>query len=134
MRERIFEDVSPAHEAMLNDILSDSYYGMISPLSWEPGNDGPWSHLATGELDHAGTVPFCTAGDLPVDGHDEEIDDYQYWSSLAYAYELTLNPVFLDYARMMTGGRSLTASLEADGDDNLENRAALLALVQEIGD
>jgi hypothetical protein len=134
VRERIFEDVSPAHEAMLDDILHDSYYGMISSLSWEPGNAGPWSHLATGELDHAGTVPFCTGGDLPVDGHDQYTENFQCWSSLAYAYELTLNPIFLDYARMMTDGGSLTVSLEADGDENLENRAALLALVQVIGD
>ena len=134
MRERVFEDVSPAHTAMLNDILHDSYYGMISSLSWTPGNNGPWSHLATGPLDHAGTVPFCTGGDLPGDGQDGYTENFQCWSSLAYAYELTGNPLFLDYARYMSHPGSLTVSLEADGDKNLPNRAALLALVQEIGD
>ncbi len=134
LRERVFVGVSPAHNAMLNDILHDSYYGMIGSLSWQPGNAGPWSHLATGELDHSGTVPFCTGGDLPGDGHDIYTENYQCWSSLAYAYELTLNPQFLDYARMMTDGGSLTASLEADGDSNLPNRMAILALVQQIGD
>jgi len=134
MRERIFQGVSSAHTAMLNDILHDSYYGMISSLSWEPGQNGPWSHLATGPLDHAGTAPFCTGADLPSDGQDGYTENYQCWSSLAYGYEMTGNPLFLDYARMMADPGSLTVSLEADGDANLPNRAALLALVQEIGD
>lgn len=134
MRERVFDGVSPAHKAMLDDVLHDSYYGMIGSLSWEPGNAGPWSHLATGPLDHSGSVPFCTAADLPGDGHDQYTENFQCWSSLAYAFEMTGNPLFLDYTRMMTDGGSLTVSLESDGDKNLSNRMAMLALVQQIND
>jgi len=68
---------------------------------------------------------------VPVDGIDGYLDGFQIWSSLAYAYELTSNPVFLTMAEKMTGGDLLNV-LEAQGDENLGNRAALLALAQEL--
>ena len=80
------------------------------------------------------TAKFCTDADLPGDGHDQYTENFQCWSSLAYAFEMTGNPLFLDYTRMMTDGGSLTVSLESDGDKNLPNRMAMLALVQQIND
>ncbi|MFT6362927.1 MAG: hypothetical protein ACJAZ8_001337 [Planctomycetota bacterium] len=133
-RERVFDQVDSARYAMLGDVLHDSYYGLIGNLSWAPGNAGPWSHLAVGPLDTANMAPYCLQDDLPADGQDGYLEDYQCWSSLAFGFEMTGNTEFLERARLMTGGGSLTASLQADGTKNLGNRSALLALVQEIGD
>ena len=130
MRKRAFEGVDPAHSAMIDDVLHDSYYGMIAPMAWNPSNAAPYSHLAVAPLE-LGAVPFCSPGDVPVDGIDGYLDGFQIWSSLAYAYELTSNPVFLTMAEKMTGGDLLNV-LEAQGDENLGNRAALLALAQEL--
>jgi len=130
MQKRAFEGVDATRTAMLEDILHDSYYGMIAPMAWDPGNSAPFSHLAVAPL-AAGAVPYCTPGDVPADGVDQYLDAFQIWSSLAYAYEMTLNPVFLTYAEKMTGG-PLRITLEADGTGNIGNKAALLALAQEI--
>lgn len=134
MAVRVYKSVDFGRHAMLQDVLHDSYYGMISDLSWAPGNAGPWSHLAVAPLDTETQVPFCSGAELPSDGHDQYLENYQCWSSLAYGFELTGNSTFLDHARLMTSGGSLTASLQAQGTSNLGNRAALLALAQKIGD
>lgn len=134
MRERVFDDVDSARYAMLGDVLHDSYYGMIGNMSWAPGNAGPWSHLAVAPLDTLNQAPYCVQDDLPIDGQDGYLENYQCWSSLAFGYEMTGNPEFLARARLMTDGGSLTASLQSDGTKNLGNRSALLALVQAIGD
>ena len=115
---------------MLDDILHDSYYGMISGMAWDPTKTGPYSHLAVGPLTVSNT-PYCSPGDVPVDGLDGYLDHYQIWSSLAYAYELTSNPLFLTYAAKMTGTGDIRVDLEGDGLNNLGNRAALLALAQD---
>lgn len=130
MQKRAFEGVDPTRTAMIEDILHDSYYGMISAMAWDPGNSAPYSHLAVAPL-AAGAVPFCTPGDVPPDGIDQYLDAFQIWSSLAYAYEMTNNPVFLTYSEKMSGG-PLRITLEAAGTENIGNRAALLALAQEI--
>lgn len=130
MRKRAFEGVDASRSAMIDDVLHDSYYGMISPMAWDPSNTAPYSHLAVAPLE-LGAVPFCTPGDVPPDGLDGYLDGFQIWSSLAYAYELTANPVFLTMAEKLTGGDLLNV-LQAQGDDNLGNRAALLALAQQL--
>ena len=131
---RMYDSVDHARHAMLQDVLHDSFYGLIGDLSWGAGNAGPWSHLAVGPLDTFNSPPFCVGDDLPLDGHDQYLENYQCWSSLAYAFEMTGNTQFLEAARLMTSGGSLTASLQAQGVKNLANRAALLATVQMIGD
>ncbi len=131
MRERVFEVVSPMHTAMLDDILHDSYYGMISGLSWDPAENGPWSHLAVG-LESTPLTPYCLPGDLPPDGQDGYTDGYQIWSSLAYAYEMTGNPLFLTGLQRLLGTSDVLGGLQAVGESNIHNRAGALAMAQGL--
>jgi hypothetical protein len=64
-----------------------------------------------------------------------DIEGFQDWSSFAYGYELTLDPLFLRQAWTQAGGvdfPGLTQRLRNAGTANIENRAALLALVQKL--
>lgn len=129
MRKRVFEGVNTTYTAMLDDVLHDSYYGMISPLSWDPANAGPYSHLAVADLSYNS---YCSPGQLPSDGKDGYLDNFQIWSSLAYAYELTENPQFLTMTTKMLPSNDLRGELEAQGTENIYNRAAILALSQNL--
>ena len=64
--------------------------------------------------------------------HADGGDGWQCWSSLAYAYELTGNALYLQRAEEMLGGDELLPGLVSQGLWNLENRAALLALAQRL--
>lgn len=129
MRKRVFEGVNAPVTAMLDDVLHDSYYGMISPMSWPASSPGPYSHLAVSSLDY---VPYCSPSQVPSDGIDGYIDNYQIWSSLAYAYELTENPQFLTMTTKMLPSNDLRGELESQGLENIYNRAAILALSQNL--
>ena len=130
MRERVFEGVSPLHTAMTDDVLHDSYYGMISTFAWDPAENGPWSHLAVAPA-ATPLVPFCLPGDLPGDGTTGYTDGYQIWSSLAYAYEMTGNPLFVTGLQRLTGTSDVKGGMQASGDDNISNRAGALAMAQQ---
>ena len=89
----------------------------------------PWNKLAVGDANFS-DPPFC--GNTPFDGFADGADAYQCWSSLAYAYEITENQLYLDRAQEMEGGGPLLTALMNAGVSNIENRAALLALVQAL--
>jgi hypothetical protein len=101
---------------------------MISPLVWTDEHDGPWAMIAVGPR-NIGQPPFCTF--WPEDGNYFIPDHYQCWSTFAFGYELTGDPVFLTRAQQMVG-QPLAQGLRASGVDNIQNRAALLALVQSL--
>ena len=129
MRKRVFEGVDTTLTVMLDDVMHDSFYGMISPMSWDPSESGPWSHLAVSTLS---LQPFCSPSQVPSDGLDGYLDKFQIWSSLAYAYELTGNPQFLTMTTKMLPSNDLRGELEAQGLENIFNRAAVIALAQQL--
>ena len=129
MRKRVFEGVDAITTAQLDDVLHDSFYGMISPMSWNPSSAGPRTHLAVGQLNY---TPFCSPSDVPSSTQNGYLDNFQIWSSLAYAYELTSNPQFLNYTGKMLPSNDVRGELEAQGLENIYNRAAMLALVQDL--
>jgi hypothetical protein len=55
---------------------------------------------------------------------------FQDWSSFAWGFEITGDPIFLERATTQIGVPNLLNRLKNDGTLNLENRAALLALCQ----
>ena len=60
-----------------------------------------------------------------------DIETYQDWSSFAYAFEITGDPIFLERAlTQLPGSTDLYERLRNDGTNNLENRSPLLALLQ----
>jgi len=136
MLETVYRGKDVAAVAMLEDVLESSFYGLISPMSWGTSETKPWQYTAVGPLDESLPV-WCSFSQMPSDGYTPgAYDNFQNWSEFAYAKELTGDNEFYDRAKMMLGGTTdLLGSLEADGLDNIENRAALIALLQhENGD
>jgi hypothetical protein len=127
-RETVFGAES-VRRAQINGVLQGAFYNMISPVMWSTPLHGPWAMIATGPINMT-TPPYCTW--WPEDGNYGIIDGYQTWSSFAYAYEITGNQVFLNRAAEMIGG-DLSTRLHNQGTTYLENRVALLALVQAGG-
>ena len=61
------------------------------------------------------------------------VDKFQCWSTLAYGYQLSGgDPVFLDRALEMSGAKDLKNYLQKSNFKNIENQAALLAIVQML--
>ncbi len=132
LRESVFRGVDPAHSEMVRAVLIESLYAFISEMAWFPGFGGPWRYTGIGPLDPA--IPaWCHRSQMPSDAWTAgDIETYQNWSSFAYGYELTGDPIFLDYARIQLGGTNLVYLLKSAGTDNVENRSALLALAEHL--
>jgi hypothetical protein len=126
MRASVFDGNNPAGTDEVNQVLATSLYAMISPLVWSTSDHGPWAMIAVGLFDQS-QPPFCTY--WPPDGNYGYADHYQPWSSFAYAYQITNDPVFLQRAAEMAGG-PLDVTLLGNPLPNIQNTAALLALVQ----
>lgn len=127
--ETVFDRVEPVRANMLRHVLRQSFRAMATAPGWSDADHAPWSKLAVGDADFTHT-PFC--GSPPPDGTADGGDGWQCWSSLAYAYELTGNALYLQRAEEMLGGDELLPGLVSQGLWNLENRAALLALAQRL--
>jgi len=129
IRESAFRGDNAARVAEVNSILQLSIQAMISPLVWDHTLGGPWAMIAVGPIDQ-NQPPYCTY--WPPDGNYGIADHYQIWSSFAYAYEITHNGVYLDRAAEALGGGNLAAALQAGGIENIQNKSALIALVQSL--
>lgn len=129
MNQTAFRGRSAQRANRLDDVLERSMYAQISPLVWRDGSHGPANWIAMGAFNKQ-EPPFC--GPPPPDGDTEGSDHYQLWSSFAYAFELTGDPQFLDRAAEAAGTTNLYNWLHQGDLDNLANKAALLALVQEL--
>ena len=60
------------------------------------------------------------------------MDTFQIWSSLAYAHEMTGNPLFLEGLQRLLSASDVAGALEAAGDENIHNRAAAIAMAQRL--
>lgn len=133
--ESVFRGVDPAHAGMLRATLEGSLRAFISEMAWFPGEFGPWRYTGVGPANPDLPV-WCSRAQMPNDAWTAgDIEAYQDWSSFAYGYELTGDPVFLEFARTQRGAPTLpdlVALLRGDGTNNLVNRAALLALLQRL--
>ncbi|MCY2961666.1 MAG: hypothetical protein NTY35_16015 [Planctomycetota bacterium] len=129
LAETVLDRVDLGRTAALRRNLRDSFHAMVTAPGWSDVHHAPWSKLAVGDADFA-HAPFC--GPPPADGTADGGDGWQCWSSLAYAFELTGDPLYLSRAEEMLGGSEMLPGLVAQGLWNLENRAALLALAQRL--
>jgi len=128
MRESVFQGHDLARTAQVNRVLRRSAYGMIGPLKWSNAHKGPWALMAVAPADI--TRPqFCSY--VPSDGNYGFADKYQIWSTFAYGYEVSGDVRFLNKAKEALGAADVHA-LELNPLDNLNNRCALLALVQRL--
>jgi hypothetical protein len=135
LHESVFSEAFPAHAAMVRDILSASLRAFVSDMAWFPGEPGPWRFTGVGPLNRALPV-WCSRSQMPNDAWTVgDRETYQDWSSFAYGYELTRDSKFLAYAGRQIGAADvsdLLVRLKNAGTSNLQNQAALLALVQKI--
>ena len=132
LNESVLRGNSLSKTAMIDDVLRRHYLGFVSPLSWSSTLHGPWEMFATAP-NGVTSEPYCDLDDQPVDGVAYGVNKYQTWSTLGFAYDLTEDGQFLDRAADMIGGDLLTEML-GDGIDNIQNRAALLTVVQRMAD
>jgi hypothetical protein len=129
MTKTVFEGKNPNRTQQLEQVLTKSVYASLSPTFWNSDANAPYQYVAVGPASSSEPL-FCE--DVPGDGRSTYIDRYQYWSSFAYAYELTGDELFLTRAAQMQGGSNLFNEALDEGTDNLGNRAALLALLQSL--
>jgi len=129
MRESVFrgDDVSKVIET--NGVLELAFYAMISDLVWDRIGHGPWALFAVG-TSNISLPPFCTW--IPPDGTYGFPDHALIWCSLAYGYEVTQDSEFLAKAAEAMGTTNLYAACHAMGVNEIQNRAAMLALVQDL--
>jgi hypothetical protein len=128
MRGTVFDTAYPGYRDVVGSVLVNAAYSMVSPLVWNEEQHGPHTLFANGLFDNT-IPPFCNW--IPWNGNFGIIDSYQVWSSFAYGYELTGNPLFLNKAAELLR-EPLEPGLYDDGLDNLNNRAALIALMQAL--
>jgi hypothetical protein len=129
LRETAFLGVDNERTVRLNAVLRKSFYAMIGPLVWSPVYHGPWAMMAVGPFDMA-QPPYCTW--IPSDGNYGFADHYQIWSSFAYAWEITHDPVFLQKASEALGVNEFVSGTQSNTGNNVENKAALIALAQKM--
>lgn len=129
--ESVFRGVDSGRTAQTEYVLEKSFYSIISPMAWSSGQ-GPYSYLAVGPISKSqGT--FC--GSIPSDGSDG-INHGQFYSSFAYAYELTGDQQFLQKAGEIFGAPNpsgLLSAIENQGFNLLDNRSALISACQNMG-
>ena len=128
MRESVYQGDDVTHVNQVNRVLRRSFYAMIGSLVWSNTYHGPWALIGVGPADI--TRPqFCNH--IPADGNYGFADHYQIWSSFSYAWDITHDTRFLNKAEEALGVSDLHA-MEINPLDNIENKTALLALVQRM--
>jgi hypothetical protein len=128
--ETAFRGRSAAMTALTEDVLEANYYGFISPTAWNSAYGGPVEQYAVAPPQDL-SEPYCSVSQQPLDGQAPGANHYQTWCTLGFAYDLTKDPIFLSKAAEMAGG-DLLEELTSKGINNIQNRAALLAVVQEL--
>lgn len=124
----VLEDQDPDATERLIHVLRADLQAMISYPVWNEAANAPWFYVAVGPYNL--TLPaFCS--NFPDDGF-LDVDAYQTWSSFAYGYELTADPLFLQRAAAMLGQPLTTPHLADPFPGFIENRVALLSLVQQL--
>ena len=130
MAEGVYRAADDDRFERLREVLRRSLYSMVNPPAWNDAG-GPWIVLAVGPLDLQQPA-FC--GSVPHSGVGVGPDKYQVWSSYAYGWHLTRDDLFLRRAAQAAGSsvQDLLTALQAKYYYNIENKAALIALAQQL--
>ena len=128
--ESVFRGRQAGFTTMLEDLLSLSFWGFVSPLQWNEAQNGPKDIFAVGPLDIAQGV-WCSAVQQPGDGYVPTVNTFQTYTTLGYAWQQTKHPFFLQRAAQMAGPNPI-AKIYGTGANNIENRAGLLYVLQNL--
>ena len=131
LRESLFADHDPALSTLAAKVLLGSVRSGFGAPYWNEQAQASWWTVAVSQREE-GSDPFCL--DPPPWGYESEIDRLHQWSPLAYAFQLTDNPWYLERAQALAGGDSLWDHLHRQDLYWLGLEAALLSLVQERAD
>jgi len=129
MRETVFKGRDNELANDLDNMIAGSAYASTSPPFWSEEHHRPWFYAAVAP-DNEELPEYCE--DVPAGAHSNHTDGSTYWSSMAYAHQITGDDMFLFRATQMTGGANLLNELEGQGGDAAHNKAALLAYCQTL--
>ncbi len=127
LNESVFRGIDGSRFQQTGDLIADSAYSIFGTMAWAPQFSAPWFLVAVAPH-NANQPAFC--GTPPPGGQGNGPDGQFPWSSFAYGYEHTQDPLFLQKASAMGKTTNLLGFLLSQGLNNLESSAALLALVQ----
>lgn len=130
--ESVLKGAFPDRARVLDDALVASVSAGVRAPYWSEKHQAVWIQVGVSAADFA-FPEFCL--DVPRSAFDRElgVTTEHSWSSLVYGYERTGDPFFLQRAAALSGGQ-LWYELHEAGQHNLEERAAMLALIQSVGD
>jgi hypothetical protein len=130
LRESVYKGLDPGRSEMVRHVLVESLYAFLGPMAWNPGA-GPWRYTGIGPKAISEPI-WCSSGQMPSDAVTTgDHETFQDWSSFAYGFELTGDPIFLDKAlEQLQPSTDLWVRLRNEGTNNVENRAPLVALMQ----
>lgn len=126
IRRHVFEGRDREQFLALGYVIAGNAEALISPGFWNDSWGCPHYYVGVGLVNQQGE--FCN--DIPSWAKSSYGETLAYYSSFAYAYELTGNEEFLFRASQMLGGGDLLSRLLEKGTKNIKNEAALLALLQ----
>lgn len=133
MLANVYEGTGSPKEATVRHVLEESAYSFVRPVAWLNGQ-GPWKFLAVSDLNPATAPNYCN---LPLPPNSvADIDNYMLYDTFAHGFRMTGDATFIAKAIEISGGNmnTLKAKLETVGyNNNIENNAQLLRLMQELG-
>lgn len=129
VNESVFRGPHPGLSEAVDTMIARSVRSGLMPPFWNESEGASW--LTVGVSGPDWTFPeFC--GEVPDSAYDEGLVQEHLWTGIAYAYEITGHPFFLLRAKRLVDSGDLWKELHADGLENVEGRAAFLALLQGL--
>lgn len=130
IQESVYRDEFPERTAELDDVIvASARTGLTAPYyNWQ--TKSVHNSVGVGAKDPIHPV-FCDH--VPNQALGQYMTSEHSYNSIAFAYQRSGDPFFLERASRILGGDAWDR-LHQDGLFWIENRAALLALMQSIGD
>ncbi|MDF1839670.1 MAG: hypothetical protein P1V35_17525, partial [Planctomycetota bacterium] len=129
MATTVYDGVDNDKVATLDRILVDSVRCSMTGRFWNEQEAAPYFNNAVGPHDVNGGN-FCW--NAPGGTTSPYVNRTEYYSSLAYAYQLSGDTFFLFRASQMLGGGDALSRLQEGQGANLVNTAGLVALLQDM--
>ncbi len=129
MATTVYEGMDAARATTTEDILLRSVRSSITGRFWNELEAAPYFNNATGPI-HVNEGNFCWSA--PEGTASAHVNRTEFFSSLAYAFEISDDDFFLFRAAQIIGGEDSLEMLENGLGANIQNTAGLLALLQEL--
>ena len=129
MAATVFDGVDESRKnALLNAVVGNATATVSAPF-WNETANAPWSTIACGPSDPS-QGEYCL--NVPSNFNTGYVQTTEGYSSLAYAYQLTQDPFYLERAAQMMGGGDLWTLLEGLGSHNTVNTGPLVTVMQRM--